>query len=121
MARRLIVGAVLLALTVACGGGGNTPTTPSSGSPAGPSISIVVGASGLTTTAYSPNPQTISRGSTVTFVNNDSVSHTATSSGTFDTGTIASGGRASVTLQNAGSFTYLCTIHPNMTGTLVVQ
>jgi plastocyanin len=121
MGGRLMVAAVLLILTVACSGGdNNTPTTPSSGLP-GPSISIVAGASGLTTTAYSPNPQTISRGTTITFVNNDSTSHTATSGGAFDTGVISAGGRASVTLQNTGSFTYKCTLHPNMTGTLVVQ
>ena len=120
MARRLMVAAVFITLTAACGDN-NTPTTPSSGSPGGPSISIVAGAIGLTTTAYSPNPQTISRGSTVTFVNNDSAPHTATSGGVFDTGVISAGGRASVTLQNTGSFTYRCTLHPNMIGTLVVQ
>ena len=121
MAWRLMAAAALLSVCAACGSDNATVTTPSSGSSGGPSISIVAGATGLTTTAYSPNPQTISRGSTVTFINNDSASHTATSSGLFDTGILAPGGRASVTLQNAGSFTYRCTLHPNMTGTLTVQ
>ena len=121
MAWRLMAAAVLLAAMAACGSDNATMTTPSSGSPGGPSISIVSGASALTTTAYSPNPQTISRGSTVTFINSDTTSHTATSSGVFDTGILAPGGRTSVTLQNAGSFTYRCTLHPNMTGTLTVQ
>lgn len=57
----------------------------------------------------------------MTFVNNDSTSHTATSSGVFDIGVIAPGGRVAVTLQNAGSITYKCSIHPNMTGTITVQ
>ena len=121
MARRLVVACVLISMTAACGGNNATVTTPSSGSPGGPTISIVSGASGLTTTAYSPNPQTISRGSTVTFINNDSTSHTATSGGVFDTGIIAPGGRTSVTLQNAGSITYRCSLHPNMTGIITVQ
>ena len=121
MAWRLALSVVLLTAAVACGSDNAPVTTPSSGSPGGPSISIVSGASGLTTTAYSPNPQTISRGSTVTFINQDATPHTATSSGVFDTGIIAAGGRASVTLQNAGSITYRCTLHPNMTGTITVQ
>ena len=75
MGWRLTVTAVFLTLTVACGGDNSTPTTPSSGSPGGPSISIVAGAIGLTTTAYSPSPQTIAQGSTITFVNNDSAAH----------------------------------------------
>jgi plastocyanin len=120
MTLRLVLAAALLSATIACGNDA-TVTTPSSGSPGGPTISIVSGASGLTTTAYSPNPQTISRGSTVTFINNDSTSHTATSSGLFDTGAMAPGARVSVTLQNAGSITYRCTFHPNMTGTITVQ
>ena len=121
MAWRLVVAVLLLSVTAACGGDNATVTTPSSGSPGGPSISIVSGATFLTTTAYSPNPQTISRGSSVTFINNDSTPHTATSSGVFDTGIIAAGARATVTLQNAGSITYRCTLHPGMVGTLTVQ
>ena len=121
MTHRLILLAAFAALALGCGSSGTTVTTPSSGSPGGPSVSIVAGASVLTTTAYSPNPQTISRGGSVTFINNDNTSHTATAGGTFDTGLIAPGGRASVTFQNTGSFTYRCTLHSNMTGTIVVQ
>jgi plastocyanin len=122
MTLRLILAAVVVTLTVGCSSNSNsTAPSTSNTSPGGPSVSIVAGAFALTTTAYSPNPQTISRGSTVTFINNDTTSHTATSSGTFDTGTIGPGGRASVTLQNAGSITYHCTIHPGMVGTLIVQ
>ena len=119
MSFRLTFLVVLVALASGCGGSAPV-TTPSSGSPGGPSVSIVSGASGLTTTAYSPNPLTVSRGSTVTFINNDAVVHTATGGG-FDTSLIAPGARASVTFQNAGSITYRCTIHPGMTGTITVQ
>lgn len=122
MTLRLILVAVVVTLTVGCSSNSNsTAPSTSNTSPGGPSVSIVAGAFALTTTAYSPNPQTISRGSTVTFINNDTTPHTATGSGTFDTGTISPGGRASVTLQNAGSITYHCTIHPGMVGTLIVQ
>src|SRR5215211_5538454 len=50
--------------------GGNTTTT---------SVSIVPGASSLTTDAFSPNPIQVSVGTTVTWTNNDSQPHTVTS------------------------------------------
>ena len=58
-------------------------------------------------------------GSTLTWVNNDSTTHTATG-GAFNTGNVNPGGNASVTFPTAGTFTYHCTIHPNMVGTINV-
>ena len=72
--------------------------------------------------AFSPNQITVTAGTTVTWVNNDSAQHTATGDGgEFDTGTINSGGSASITFNTPGTFTYHCEIHPNMTATIVVQ
>ena len=72
--------------------------------------------------AFSPNAITVQAGSTVTWVNNDSVPHTATGdNGEFDTGSIAPGGSASITFDTAGTFAYHCTIHPNMTASITVQ
>ena len=39
------------------------------------------GASTMTTTAFNPNPITVSVGGTVTWTNNDSTSHTSTANG----------------------------------------
>ena len=70
--------------------------------------------------AFSPQSITIDVGDTVTWTNNDDVDHTATGPG-FDTSTITSGGgTATVTFNTAGTFAYHCTIHPSMTGTVVV-
>ena len=69
---------------------------------------------------YSPDPATISVGDTVRWTNNDAVAHTATGSG-FNTGTIAAGSSKAVTFNSAGTFAYRCTIHPSMTGTVVVK
>jgi plastocyanin len=109
----------------ACGGdsGGPvtspTPTPPASGTA---TITIPIGASNLTNTAFSPNPLTASVGTTVTFVNNDTTLHDATAvAGSFATGSIAPGRSATVTLRTAGRVDYLCTIHPGMTGTITVQ
>ena len=71
--------------------------------------------------AFSPQTITIDVGDSVTWTNNDDVDHTATGSG-FDTSTITSGGgTATVTFDTAGTFAYACTIHPSMTGTVVVD
>jgi plastocyanin len=65
---------------------------------------------------------TVSVGTTVTWVNNDTSTHTSTSnSAAFDTGSIAPGGSASFRFQSAGSFPYHCTFHPGMVATINVQ
>jgi plastocyanin len=102
----------------------SSPTTPSSSpSPTGNAVSIVQGAAGLTTTAFNPNPLTISKGTTVTWMNNDSTTHTSTSnnSGPWSSGSIDPGGTFSFTFQSSGSFAYHCAIHPGMVGTITVQ
>jgi plastocyanin len=76
----------------------------------------------LTTTAYTPNPISVSVGGTVMWMNNDSIAHTSTSdNGTWDSGTMAPGASFSRTFPTAGTFTYHCAIHPNMVGTVTVQ
>ena len=58
-------------------------------------------------------------GSQVTWTNNDTVQHTATSDdGSFDTGLINPGQKATVTVTNPGAIKYHCTIHPWMIATL---
>jgi len=102
-----------------CGSSGNPPPAPS---PGAVTISIVAGARNLTNTAYSPNPVTITRGSTVTWVNNDTSTHDQVADGgSFDSRDIAPGGQATVTFPNAGAFPYHCGRHPNMIGTINVQ
>ena len=120
MSYRIALAALLLGSTIGCASS-NSPTTPSSSGNTLPA-SIVSGASTLTTTAYAPNPITVPVGGTVTWTNNDSTTHTSTSTtGMWDSGNIAPGGRFSMTFSAAGSFPYQCTIHKNMVGTVNVQ
>jgi plastocyanin len=85
-------------------------------------VSIVPGASVLTTTAYSPNPVTVAVGTTVIWTNNDSTAHTSVSNtSAWDSGAINPGGKFSTTFSTAGTFSYHCSIHPNMVGTVTVQ
>lgn len=72
--------------------------------------------------AFDPTPLTVNVGDTVTWTNSDTAAHNATADdGTFKTPDIAQGQSASVTVTKAGTFTYICTIHPRMKGTLIVQ
>lgn len=78
--------------------------------------------------AFTPSTITVAAGTTITWTNNDSVSHTVTSdTGLFDSGSMSStgasgsGGSYSYTFTTAGSFPYHCTIHPSMTGTVIVN
>lgn len=65
---------------------------------------------------------TVREGDTVTWSNADEAPHTATADdGSFDTGVMDPGQSASVTFQNAGTYTYFCAIHPNMTARVVVR
>lgn len=72
--------------------------------------------------AFSPATLTISPGTTVTWINNDSVAHTSTSdTGVWDSGSLATGKSFSFTFNGAGTFPYHCSIHPFMKATIVVQ
>lgn len=65
---------------------------------------------------------TVAPGAAVPVVNADSVAHTLTADDrSFDTGTLDSGGRATITAPTApGSYRFFCAIHPSMEGTLTV-
>jgi plastocyanin len=69
--------------------------------------------------AFSPATLMVEVGTTVTWTNSDSAAHTATGD-TFDTGELAQGESGSVTFDTEGTFNYICSIHPDMTGTIVV-
>ncbi|MBI1781846.1 MAG: cupredoxin domain-containing protein [Sphingobacteriales bacterium] len=90
-------------------GGGNNPP------PSGNAVAM----SGM---AFGPASISVTVGTTVTWTNNDAMSHTVTSNdGTsFNSGTIASGSTFSFKFMTAGTYAYHCTFHAGMTGTVVV-
>lgn len=73
--------------------------------------------------AFSPDTIRVTAGTTIKWTNKDAVAHTVTSTtAIFDSGTIAgSGGTYSLQFNTAGTFPYICTFHPTMTGTVIVQ
>ena len=72
--------------------------------------------------AFVDSPITVTAGDEITFVNNDTVVHTATADdGSFDTGDIAPGESKTITVDTPGAFTYHCNYHPEMVGSVVVE
>ena len=72
--------------------------------------------------AFAPRTVEIRVGDTVRWTNRDSVAHTATArNGSFDTGLLGEGESGSVQFTTAGTYRYVCTPHPDMTGTVVVR
>ena len=71
--------------------------------------------------AFAPQVLEVPVGTTVTWINNDPSQHTATASdGSFDSGVLAQGGTFSFTFETPGTYDYICSLHPNMTGQIVV-
>ncbi len=70
---------------------------------------------------FSPTSVTIAVGDTVTWHNTGQAPHNATADdGSFKTPDLNNGQSASHTFTQAGTFSYICTIHPNMHGTIRV-
>ena len=71
--------------------------------------------------AFNPPQLNVAPGTTVTFVNNDTESHTATAdNGAFDTGVLQPGQSLDIYLDGAGTVPYHCELHPDMQGSIVV-
>jgi len=127
---RLVVVSAILMSAIACGGGYSSPSTapsptpaptPTSGAPSS-SVAIPVGAASLGNSAYAPDELNVAAGTTVTWMNTDSVSHTSTSDASgWNSGIVAPGGQFSVAFQTPGRYSYHCAIHPGMVGTVVVN
>ncbi len=66
---------------------------------------------------FMPAQLKVKAGDTITFVNRDTVPHTATAAdGAFDTGQLQPGTGARVKISAKGAHPYVCRIHPSMKG-----
>ncbi|HEX4559161.1 MAG TPA: cupredoxin family copper-binding protein [Mycobacterium sp.] len=71
--------------------------------------------------AFVPASLTVSAGTTVTWTNRDEEPHTvAASDGSFHSPGMGTGATFTHTFGTAGTFDYVCSIHPMMHGTVVV-
>src|ERR1700688_1798792 len=65
---------------------------------------------------------TVPVGTTVTWTNSDDIPHTSVSTeGVFKSKVLDTDEKFSYKFDKAGTYPYYCTIHPKMTGTVVVQ
>jgi plastocyanin len=117
--------AILLCLVgvSACGSNTSPSSTPAPAPTGSTTVTIVSGASTLSTTAYTPPSPTVAVGTTVSWLNSDNVTHTSVSNNglSFNSGNIEPNARFNFTFTSAGTFPYHCAIHPNMVGTITVQ
>jgi plastocyanin len=135
MSKRLLaIVAALLLFAAACGDDDASPTAttqPPAGldsgnsadddgdeaAPAGDEVIIDV------TMAFEPATVEVAAGTTVTWVSAGGLPHTITSTGgpmEFDE-SLPDGGRVSITFDEPGTYSYACSIHPSMTGEIVVS
>lgn len=130
---------LLLAASLACGGGsddpyddgspteppGNTPNTPNTPAPQTASVELMSTGDGYGSLAhaFNPNRVTVARGGTVFWGNGTGILHNVS----FVSGTAPadipdfSSGSVERTFQTAGTFSYSCTNHSGMTGVVEVR
>ena len=71
---------------------------------------------------FGPQTVTVRVGTTVTWTNKDDIPHTSVSTdGVFKSKVLDTDEKFSYTFTKAGTYSYYCTIHPKMTGKVVVQ
>ncbi len=71
---------------------------------------------------FAPATLTVPAGATVTWANGDDIPHTvAAVDKSFRSKVLDTGDRYSFTFTKAGTYEYFCSIHPHMTGKIVVK
>jgi len=70
---------------------------------------------------FTPNVLEVTAGTKVTWTNNDSMGHTVVSANLFQSPTLNQGGEFSFTFTTPGTYNYNCSIHPSMTGKVIVK
>jgi plastocyanin len=72
--------------------------------------------------SFGPQTLTVPVGATVTWTNSDDIPHTAVSTdGVFKSKVMDTDEKFSYTFTKAGTYPYYCSVHPKMTGKVVVQ
>jgi plastocyanin len=119
--RRTVSVAVFLAVAMhgvgAFGAGGKDPSAAAQEKAEAPEVKI-------DNFSFGPQALTVSLGTTVTWVNRDDIPHTVVSSDdpkVFKSKVLDTDEKFSFKFEKAGTYSYFCSIHPKMTGKVVVQ
>jgi plastocyanin len=117
---RALVAPLATAALVACGGGGGA-ASPAEAKPATVTVK---------TFNFQPDPIEVAAGTVITFSNEDAINHTVTAGtreqptpAVFDGELAKKGSRFELTLDEPGTYSYFCRIHPGpgMTGSITVR
>ena len=117
MLKTLKTGALALALSLGvvaaaavCG-----PGVAQAAAPAAPTVKI-------DNFVFGPEALTVSVGTTVTWINQDDIPHTVVASDkSFKSKVLDTDERFSFTFTKPGEFGYFCSLHPHMTGKVIVK
>ena len=72
--------------------------------------------------AFAPQRVVVKAGTTVTWINDDDIPHTvASSTKLFKSNALDTKDKFSFTFTTPGAYEYFCSLHPHMTGTIVVE
>jgi plastocyanin len=72
--------------------------------------------------SFSPTALTVKVGTQITWTNGDDIPHTVVSDGhSFKSKVLGNGEKFTFTADKPGTYSYSCSIHPNMTGKVVVE
>lgn len=117
--RRTVVGAALAALSLLAGACGSDSDADDEGAQPPSKAAATLTIQDFT---FSPDPLVVAKGTRVTVTNEDEAAHTATADDkSFDTGNLAKGQTAEITLSEPGEVPYFCSIHDYMRGVIRVR
>lgn len=117
VAKAYAIGVMLFAVCLMLGFSCKGPATPNTPSTTLPTNEVVI--EGFT---FNPATLNIPAGTTVTWHNNDSVTHTVTArDNSFDSSGLSPDGTFAHTFEQKGTFEYYCKLHPSMTGKIIVE
>jgi plastocyanin len=123
----ILVVPVLLAVSVCAHSEAPSATAPSAATPAATTIATTVAAADATTISirefmFTPTSMTVAAGTTVQWKNLDGEPHTVRSvDTTFSSNALDQNDSFAFKFDKPGTYKYVCSIHPQMVGTIVVK
>lgn len=126
MLRRLLAAVLAVGVLTSAGCGRSRPVASTAAPTTGMSITAPPPPAGANQVAidgfaFAPITLTVPAGTTVIWTNRDEEPHTvAASDGSFHSPGMGTGATFAHTFSTAGTFDYVCSIHPMMRGTVVV-
>ena len=114
----LVLAAGALLLTAACGGDDDGGSEENGGDSGGGTVAVTAA-----NFAFDPSEVTAAAGDTIEFTNEDDAPHTFTAEEAGIDEEVDPSGSTSISLEGveAGEYEFVCTIHPEMTGTLTIE